>query len=52
MEPDQNEQLVLAMRNAGRRLAEPRSIRDLEQTLGQIVAEVGPQRRTPTVWGQ
>ena len=38
MEPDQNDQLVLAMRNAGRRLAQPRSIRDLEETLGQVVA--------------
>jgi ANTAR domain-containing protein/GAF domain-containing protein len=38
VEPDQNEQLVLAMRHAGRRLAAPRSIRDLEETLGQIVS--------------
>lgn len=34
----EDEQLVIALRAAARELAEHRSIRDLEQTLGQIVA--------------
>ncbi len=37
MHPDQNEELVLAMRHAGRRLTQRRSIRDLEDTLAEIV---------------
>ena len=37
MTSDQNEQLVLAMRAAGRRLTQRRSIRDMEETLAQIV---------------
>jgi hypothetical protein len=37
MRPDENDQLVVALRAAARGLAN-RSIRDLEQTLGQIVA--------------
>src|SRR4051794_24359399 len=38
VDPDQNEQLVIAMRNAARALAQRRSIRDLQETLTQIVA--------------
>jgi hypothetical protein len=38
MRPDENDQLVVALRAAARGLANRRSIRDLEQTLGQIVA--------------
>src|SRR6195952_4759908 len=38
MRPDQNEQIVIALRQAARDLAGQRSIRDLEETLGQIVA--------------
>jgi hypothetical protein len=36
--PEENDQLVLALRGAARGLAHRRSIRDMEQTLGQIVA--------------
>jgi len=35
---DQNEQLVVALRRAAREMAQRQSIRDLEQTLGRIVA--------------
>jgi hypothetical protein len=35
--PEENDQLVVALRTAARGLANRRSIRDLEQTLGQIV---------------
>jgi hypothetical protein len=38
MHPDHNDQLVVALRGAARGLANRRSIRDLEETLGQIVA--------------
>jgi hypothetical protein len=38
MHPDENDQLVVALRTAARGLAHRRSIRDLEETLGQIVA--------------
>jgi hypothetical protein len=38
MHPDENDQLVVALRAAARELADHRSIRDLEQTLGQIVS--------------
>jgi hypothetical protein len=38
MQPDQNDKLVIAMRHAARGLAQRRSIRDLEETLGQIVS--------------
>jgi hypothetical protein len=38
MGPDRNEQLVIAVRNAAQALAKRRSLRDLEQTLAQIVA--------------
>ena len=38
MYPEENDQLVVALRAAARGLASRRSIRDLEQTLGQIVA--------------
>jgi ANTAR domain-containing protein/GAF domain-containing protein len=38
MDPRQNDDLVTAMRAAARALAGRRSIRDLEQTLGQIVS--------------
>ncbi len=38
MHPDENHQLVAALRDAARGLASRRSIRDLEETLGQIVA--------------
>jgi hypothetical protein len=38
MRPDQHEQIVIALRQAARDLAGRRSIRDLEETLGQIVA--------------
>ncbi len=38
MHPDENDQLVVALRAAARGLAHRRSIRDLEETLGQIVA--------------
>ena len=38
MEPHQNDQLVVALRQAARGLAQRRSIRDLEKTLGQIVS--------------
>jgi hypothetical protein len=38
MQPQQNEQLVVALRQAARELAGRRSIRDLEETLRQIVA--------------
>ena len=38
MEPHQNDQLVVALRQAARGLAQRRSIRDLERTLGQIVS--------------
>lgn len=38
MHPDENDQLVVALRAAARGLARRRSIRDLEETLGQIVA--------------
>ncbi|WP_433783942.1 GAF and ANTAR domain-containing protein [Actinomycetospora sp. CA-101289] len=37
MEPGQQDDLVTALRRAGRELASRRSIRDLEETLGQIV---------------
>ncbi|MHC1561543.1 GAF and ANTAR domain-containing protein [Actinomycetospora sp. C-140] len=37
MEATQNDELVLAMRNAGRALAQQPSIRDLEDTLARIV---------------
>jgi len=36
--PDENDQLVTALRAAARALVDRRSIRDLEETLGQIVA--------------
>jgi hypothetical protein len=36
--PQQNHELVTALRRAARTLAQHRSIRDLEQTLSQIVA--------------
>ena len=38
MDVDKDEQLVIALRSAAATLAGQRSIRDLEQTLGQIVA--------------
>lgn len=38
MHPDENDQLIVALRDAARVLADHRSIRDLEETLGQIVA--------------
>jgi hypothetical protein len=38
MHPGENDQLVVALRAAARALANRRSIRDLEDTLGQIVA--------------
>jgi hypothetical protein len=38
VDPGQNEQLVIALRSAARALARRRSIRDMEQTLAQIVA--------------
>jgi hypothetical protein len=38
MDTAQDEQLVIALRGAARELAQHRSIRDLEHTLGQIVA--------------
>ena len=38
MHPDEDDQLVVALRAAARGLARRRSIRDLEETLGQIVA--------------
>jgi hypothetical protein len=38
VQPEQNDQLVVAMRNAARGLAQRRSIRDMEETLGQIVS--------------
>jgi hypothetical protein len=38
MRPDLNEPIVIALRQAAQDLARRRSIRDLEQTLGQIVA--------------
>jgi hypothetical protein len=38
MEYGQHDRLVVALRAAARELAQPRSIRDLEQTLAQIVA--------------
>jgi hypothetical protein len=38
MDSGQHDQLVVALRAAACELAQPRSIRDLEQTLGQIVA--------------
>jgi hypothetical protein len=38
MEPGQNDQLVVALRSAARTLGDHRSIRDLEETLGRIVA--------------
>jgi len=38
MRPDQHEQIVVALGQAARDLAGRRSIRDLEETLGQIVA--------------
>jgi hypothetical protein len=38
VQPDQNDQLVVAMRSAARTLSQRRSIRDLEDTLGQIVS--------------
>jgi ANTAR domain-containing protein/GAF domain-containing protein len=38
MRPEQNEQIVIALRQAARDLAGRRSIRDLDETLGQIVA--------------
>jgi hypothetical protein len=38
MDPRQNDELVTALRAAARGLARRRSIRDLEQTLGEIVA--------------
>jgi hypothetical protein len=37
MHPDQNEELVTSLRQAARALVQRRSIRDLEETLGQIV---------------
>ena len=38
MEPGQNDQLVVAMRSAARRLGDRHSIRDLEESLGRIVS--------------
>jgi hypothetical protein len=38
MRPEQNEQIVIALRQAARGLTGRRSIRDLDETLGQIVA--------------
>jgi hypothetical protein len=38
MHPDKDDQLIVALRDAARVLADHRSIRDLEETLGQIVA--------------
>jgi hypothetical protein len=38
MHPEENDQLVVALRTAARGLADRRSIRDLEVTLGQIVS--------------
>lgn len=38
MDPEENDQLVVALRNAAHELAKRRSIRDLEVTLGEIVA--------------
>jgi hypothetical protein len=38
MRPGQSDELVVALRHAARDLLARRSIRDLEQTLGQIVA--------------
>jgi hypothetical protein len=38
MDPRQNDELVIALRDAARRLARRRSIRDLEQALGDIVS--------------
>jgi len=38
MNPEQNDRLVVALRRAARDLAQPRNIRDLEETLAQIVA--------------
>jgi hypothetical protein len=38
MEPDQTDQLVVALRSAARKLNDHRSIRDLEKTLGRVVS--------------
>src|SRR5215212_9532746 len=38
MSAEQNDQVLVALRNAARDLAQRRSIRDLEETLRQIVA--------------
>lgn len=38
MRPERNDRLVVALRTAARDLAQPRNIRDLEETLAQIVA--------------
>src|SRR5918995_636716 len=38
MHPEEHDQLVIALRTAAQGLANRRSIRDLEETLGQIVS--------------